>query len=166
MTAWGYCHRECPGVREVEMFIHPDNAVGSCACGVPNSLGAIKIVGGYEAQIGEYPWQVALLFGSTVRSQGCGATLVGDKYVITAAHCTAGNEASDLKVLIGDTILNGENGVTSFIVDVANIRQHEEYDSQATRNDISILELAQPVNLTANPNIKPVLPSQQVQDIR
>jgi hypothetical protein len=30
MTAWGYCHRECPGVKDVEMFIHPDNAVGSC----------------------------------------------------------------------------------------------------------------------------------------
>ena len=50
--------------------------------------------------------------------------------------------------------------MTSFVIDVANIRQHEDYDSQATRNDISILELAQPVNLTANPNIKPVcLPS-------
>ena len=57
------------------MYIHPDNSVGNCgeydssvhhcyclidnsACGVPNTLGAIKIVGGYEAQVGEYPWQV------------------------------------------------------------------------------------------------------------
>jgi len=156
MTGWGYCARDCPGVKDVEMYVHPDNAVGSCACGVPNTLGAIKIVGGYEATVGEYPWQVALLFGSTVRSQGCGATLVGDKYVVTAAHCTAGSQARDLKVLLGDTILNGEKEASSFIINVANIKQHEHYDSQATRNDISILELEHPVNLTAYPNIKPI----------
>ena len=92
-----------------------------------------------------------------MRSQGCGATLVGDKYVVTAAHCTAGSQAGDLKVLLGDTILNGEkNEASSFIINVANIKRHGQYDSQATRNDISVLELKHPVNLTAYPNIKPI----------
>ena len=100
--------------------------------------------------------KVALLFGSSVMSQGCGATLVSDKYVVTAAHCTAGSEAGDLSVLVGDTILNGENGDTSFIINVVNIKQHEGYDSQATRNDIALLELEHTVNLTAYPNIKPI----------
>jgi len=156
MTSWSYCEGSCPGVRAVEMFIHPDNAVGNCACGVPNSLGAIKIVGGYETQTGEYPWQVALLFGSSVRSQGCGGALVGTKYVITAAHCTAGSSAQNIKVLVGDTSLAVENEATSFIVNVATIKQHPDYDSQSTRNDISILELEHPVNLTVHPNIKPI----------
>lgn len=30
MTRWGYCTQDCPGVREVMMYIHPDNSVGSC----------------------------------------------------------------------------------------------------------------------------------------
>lgn len=30
MTGWGYCARDCPGVKDVEMYVHPDNAVGSC----------------------------------------------------------------------------------------------------------------------------------------
>ena len=96
------------------------------------------------------------MFGSSVLTQGCGATLVSDKYVVTAAHCTAGSQAGDLKVVVGDTILNGENGDTSFMINVVNIKQHEDYDSQTTKNDIALLELSHPVNLTAYPNIKPI----------
>ena len=59
------------------------------ACGVhnPSSLG--KIVGGSEAGIGAQPWQVAILYNyPQLFRQGCGGTLISDKYVVTAAHCT------------------------------------------------------------------------------
>ena len=52
-----------------------------------------KIVGGTVANAGDAPWQVALTSraGTDVYSaQFCGGTLINSDWVLTAAHCTAG----------------------------------------------------------------------------
>ena len=43
----------------------------------------------------------------------------------------------------------------TFTKSVSEIRQNANYDSSTTANDISVLVLDSPVNLTAYPNIKP-----------
>ena len=52
-----------------------------------------RIVGGEEAPIGKYPW-LALLGYTNGRSNkiqyACGGALIGDQYVLTAAHCVTG----------------------------------------------------------------------------
>ena len=69
-------------------------------CGNPNRADSDKrIVGGEKAEVAEYPWQVAVLFGDRkLFRQGCGGSLVGDKYVVTAAHCTNRESPSSLFV--------------------------------------------------------------------
>ena len=51
-----------------------------------------KIVGGTEARLGEFPWQVAIFNGHTFDRGGgvnCGAVIIDEKHILTAAHCVA-----------------------------------------------------------------------------
>jgi len=58
----------------------------SPVCGqAPAGAGASRIVGGVTTGVNEWPWQAALMYGS---QQFCGGSLINDRYVLTAAHCT------------------------------------------------------------------------------
>jgi uncharacterized repeat protein (TIGR01451 family) len=43
-----------------------------------------RIVGGQDADVGEWPWQVRL---SIFPGIGCGGTIISENWVLTAAHC-------------------------------------------------------------------------------
>ena len=51
----------------------------------------VKIVGGTNAERGDWPWQIgyAAMRGSEFQIV-CGGTLISTKWAITAAHCTVG----------------------------------------------------------------------------
>ena len=106
---------------------------------------AVAVVGGKEAELGEWPWQVALLQDNAVV---CGGSLLALDVVVTAAHCTDGVAAEDLRVMAGSIDLTGERR------DVVEIEVHEEYDTETTRNDIALLRLETPFD--ASDRIAPV----------
>ena len=82
---------------------------------------------------------------------------MGDKYVITAAHCTESVTPEDVKVQIGETVLYNFYEAYSAPFGVASIIRHPNftYIHNIPRYDIAVLKLTRRVRLYKYPHIKP-----------
>jgi len=116
---------------------------GTCQCGVKGDASG-RIVGGETTQPHEYPWQVGLVTRNG-RTPFCGGTLISSTHVLTAAHCTRSDVDGMYKVLLGEHNIGDEEYNR---VDVAEILDHPDYNSDTLDNDFAILRLANPVNFT------------------
>ncbi|WP_210473514.1 trypsin-like serine protease [Vibrio crassostreae] len=103
-----------------------------------------RIINGKEATQGNWPFMAALVSRNVNAYDGqfCGASFIGERYVLTAAHCVEGNGREDLDVVIGVSNLSASHAAQHrYAVD--NIYVHEYYNSAATGNDIAIIELVE-----------------------
>ncbi|KAM6063657.1 serine protease 56 isoform 2-T2 [Theristicus caerulescens] len=114
-----------------------------------------RIMGGSVAPREAWPWLVSVrLHGELM----CGGVLVGHSWVLTAAHCFAGNR-NELAwtVVVGDHEL-GKTDVGERAVPVRRILPHPKFNPKTFHGDLALLELAVP--LAPSPTISPVcLPS-------
>ena len=111
------------------------------------------VVNGTDVTDLRYPFMAAVHFrrpGSPFFSQGCGASLISDRWVVSAAHCyiDAGlgqRSPQDVALVLGTPDLNN---ITSQNVSlVSRIIIHPQYNRGLNLNDIALLELAEPVSL-------------------
>ncbi|PMO95649.1 serine protease [Vibrio splendidus] len=103
-----------------------------------------RIINGKEATQENWPFMAALVSRNVNAYDGqfCGASFIGERYVLTAAHCVKGNGREDLDVVIGVSNLSASQAAQHrYAVD--NIYVHEYYNSVATGNDIAIIELVE-----------------------
>ena len=108
-----------------------------------------RIVGGEEARVGAWPWQVALVRpggGTDKRAQQfCGGSLIAPDWVLTAAHCVDDESPRDVEALVGTHHLD-QGGRR---IGVRAIRVHEDYQGASMENDIALLRLARPARVQA-----------------
>ena len=97
-----------------------------CVC-----IGDDRIIGGKKARKFEFPWQVGIGF-SGGKNVFCGGALIAKNWVLSAAHCTDGDEPSDLQVFIGANNLK-KNKPKAQIIQVAEIIQHENYNTETCK---------------------------------
>ncbi|KAM6040213.1 transmembrane protease serine 9 isoform 2-T2 [Theristicus caerulescens] len=109
-----------------------------------------KIVGGTDASRGEIPWQVSLKEDSR---HFCGATIIGDRWLLSAAHCFNETNPEEIEAYVGTTSLNGTDG-NAVKVNVTRVIQHPLFNPLILDFDVAVLELARP--LVFNKYIQPV----------
>lgn len=111
-----------------------------------------KIVGGTDASIATYPWQVALMDSSFF--QFCGGTIVGAGWVLTANHCVDGMTSSQLRVGAGSSKLSTIR-TTGQLRSVSQIIRFAGYTSPERGKDAALLKLSTPLDLSG-PNAKAI----------
>ncbi|ETE67611.1 Suppressor of tumorigenicity 14 protein-like protein, partial [Ophiophagus hannah] len=98
---------ECDGAADCSDNSDEEN----CNCGLRAYSKQSRIVGGMDSNLGEWPWQVSL----HVQNEGhvCGASLISNKWLVTAAHCFVEknyikflNHASGVNCVFLNTLLN------------------------------------------------------------
>ncbi|XP_068180738.1 suppressor of tumorigenicity 14 protein homolog isoform X2 [Antennarius striatus] len=129
-----------------------------CACGTrPYKLN--RIVGGQNAELGEWPWQVSLHF--LTYGHVCGASIISDRWLLSAAHCFVTNSpanriASNWQTYSGMQDQYKPDGVEQRAV--KRIIPHPDYNQMTFDYDIALLELNKPLEFTNT--IQPIcLPS-------
>ncbi|XP_047387260.1 transmembrane protease serine 9 isoform X4 [Sciurus carolinensis] len=109
-----------------------------------------RIVGGLGAASGEVPWQVSLKEGSR---HFCGATVVGDRWLLSAAHCFNHTKAERVQAHLGTASLLGVGG-SPVKLGLRRVALHPRYNPGILDFDLAVLELARP--LVFNKYIQPV----------
>ncbi|KAL1117167.1 hypothetical protein AAG570_004494, partial [Ranatra chinensis] len=120
---------------------------------------------------GAWPWIAALGFKNDKQPGPnwlCGGTLINDRYIITAAHCTANKNFILYVVRLGELDLDGsvKDGATPLDVRVNKIIRHPSYDSKLKINDIALVKLNRTVPFSRNiqPICLPILPELRSND--
>ena len=124
------------------------------------------IIGGRQTPIEQVPWQV-YVEGGLFEAEGktfttfCGGSILDSTHILTAAHCTDaegttnGYPAEIFKVLAGDSDDKSVSATTQERA-VVSVRRDPLYRASPMSDDVAILTLAAPLELSAAKHAEPI----------
>ncbi|MBN3302541.1 TMPS5 protease, partial [Amia calva] len=122
------------------------------ACGTRAKLS--RIIGGMEATLGRWPWQVSLYYSSR---HTCGGSIITSQWIVTAAHCVHNYrlpQVSSWVVYAGIVTRSSTKLVQHTGYAVEKIIYNKNYNHRSHDNDIALMKLKTPLNFTDT--IRPV----------
>lgn len=113
-----------------------------------------RIIGGREARKHSLPWQVTLIQDEFFR---CGASILSERWILTATHCVENIRASRLTVIAGNhALFRVEESEQN--IPVRQKFEHPAYNTPTYDKDVTLLELNS--SLIFNEYVQPIcLPS-------
>lgn len=103
-----------------------------------------KVVGGEDADYGEFPHAAALgFYEGPEKKFFCGGTLISEKFVLTAAHC---RRSGFIFVRLGYlNIYSPSFDDQGKDYDIKRFINHPDYSASLNLNDIALVELSQSI---------------------
>ncbi|XP_077965989.1 uncharacterized protein LOC120335342 isoform X2 [Styela clava] len=105
---------------------------------VTNSGRFPRIVGGMDADIESWPWQVSIE-KSQDKEHFCGGALISNRFILTAAHCLVAKKKADIRIKLGLNHLTETENTQSF--NASRVFMHPRYDAQTYDFDIALIEI-------------------------
>ncbi|XP_066592332.1 trypsin delta-like [Prorops nasuta] len=98
-----------------------------------------RIVGGQLTSIDSHPYQVSLRYNNR---HVCGAAIISEEWIITAAHCVQGSFMRYVSIKAGVSNLNDRG----FVIRAQDIIVHEDYSRDTSDSDIALIKLERPLS--------------------
>lgn len=105
---------------------------------IEESFGSGKIVGGDLTKIDEVPYFASILYRN---DHLCGASIISDEWIISAAHCYVDSIPSNYKIKTGSS----RKSKAGIIRKVEKLIKHPQYDGSTLNNDFMLIKLAQKI---------------------
>ncbi|KAJ8736122.1 hypothetical protein PYW08_006778 [Mythimna loreyi] len=107
-----------------------------------------RIVGGSVTTIDRYPSIASLLYTWDLSTfwQQCGGTIINNRSILTAAHCTIGDPANRWRIRLGSTWANS-GGVVHNVNQIIN---HPQFNGNTLNNDIAVMRSASTFSFNNN----------------
>lgn len=115
-----------------------------------DEIGQFRVINGHRAKRGYHPWQ------ATLRARGrngksvhwCGAAIISEYHILTAAHCLIGFQKGAYLIRLGDHHSEEREG-SEVEVFIQNWVIHEDFrKGQHMNNDIAVILLKTPIQFT------------------
>ncbi|XP_029731776.1 phenoloxidase-activating factor 1 [Aedes albopictus] len=111
---------------------------------------------GTPSRVGQFPWAVPLFHHNATSGLKyfCGGTIVTDRHILTAAHCTINMRPQEILAIPGKHNISNTFAINGAVhANVQQIVSHEDYDSDSEHlvdqdADIAVLRLEQSLTFT------------------